>query len=336
MGSMMVRLKGYAREAKLLSRLAALHPSEAWVRIRSDIAERSERAKPRYQDTPYIVEEDWERRFHEILGAAWPCEAQREFWPLWDSVLKPFRTGHVSIGRGAFDGWGDGEPAMTRAVWCLVRHVNPEIVIETGVARGFTTRMILEGLERNGTGHLYSIDLPPPLRSDLHEQIGTAVRTELRHRWSYLRGSSRRHLPRLLATLRQIDLFIHDSAHSEYNTFFELTNAWSALKPGGVVIADDIDYSLAFHRFPSAECVCASYGIATAVVTVAHEGIHGDKELRHLSASAIRSDMDSSGPRFRGSAEASRLARCRKRRRLFCVRYRTGRDCGRVRLVASC
>ena len=241
----------FIRKGNLLWRVATTtrDPVEVWISLGSDIAERTEGRKPRFQQSPYVVTDDWERRLHEILGVSWPCQASAEFWPLWAEVLRPFNAKQVRIGRGAFDGWGDGEPGITRAAWCLVRHLQPAHVVETGVARGFTTQMILEAFERNGAGHLSSIDLPPPLRPDLHDQIGAAVRSDLRHRWSYIKGSSRRHLPRLLAELGQIDLFIHDSAHTEYNTHFESDRAWSALKPGGVVMADDIDYSSAFHSF---------------------------------------------------------------------------------------
>jgi methyltransferase family protein len=239
------------RKGNLLWRLTTTtrDPVEAWIQLGSDIAERHEGQKPRFRESPYIATDDWEVRLHEILGVSWPCLASVEFWSSWAEVLSPFSAKNVRIGRGAFDGWGDGDPGLARAAWCLVRHLQPAHVVETGVARGFTTQMILEALERNGTGHLYSIDLPPPLRPDLHDQIGAAVRSDLRHRWSYIKGSSRRHLPRLLAKLGQIDLFIHDSAHTESNTLFELDRAWSALSPGGVVMADDIDYSAAFHRF---------------------------------------------------------------------------------------
>ncbi len=241
----------FIREGNLLWRVATTtsDPVEAWIRLGSDFAERTEGRKARFQQSPYVVTSDWERRLHEILGVSWPCQASAEFWPLWAEVLRPFNAKQVRIGRGAFAGWGDGEPGITRAAWCLVRHLQPAHVVETGVARGFTTQMILEALERNGAGHLYSIDLPPPLRPDLHNQIGAAIRSDLRHRWSYIKGSSRRHLPRLLAELGQIHLFIHDSEHTEYNTHFELDRAWSALKQGGVVMADDIDYSSAFHSF---------------------------------------------------------------------------------------
>jgi hypothetical protein len=240
------------REGTRLWRLARMDPIEAGIWLKSRIAEMPERRKSQFQQSPYVVTTDWECRLHQSFGAPWPCAAGEEFWPLWAEVLSSFQKKQVHLGRGAFGGWGDGEPALARAAWCIVRHLKPAHVVETGVARGFTSRMILEALERNGTGRLHSIDLPPPSFPELHDQIGAAVAPELRHRWSYIKGSSRRHLPRLLAELGAIDFFIHDSAHTEYNTYFELEQAWSALRPGGTVMADDIDYNWGFHAFKKA------------------------------------------------------------------------------------
>jgi predicted O-methyltransferase YrrM len=95
-------------------------------------------------------------------------------------------------------------------MWCLTRNLRPAKVVETGVARGLTSRFILEAMERNGTGHLWSIDLPPT-NPELQRQVGAAVEDRLRDRWSYIRGSSRRRLPVLLHELGQIDLFLHDT-----------------------------------------------------------------------------------------------------------------------------
>jgi hypothetical protein len=39
-------------------------------------------------------------------------------------------------------------------------HLRPDTVVETGVAHGVTSRVIREGLERNRSGHLWSVDLP--------------------------------------------------------------------------------------------------------------------------------------------------------------------------------
>ena len=229
-----------------LVHVVATDPAEAWARIQDYFAERRERRRPR---CAYEVERDWERRLHQIPGIPWPCDAASEFWALWPEVMAPFEAKGVQIGRGAFGGWGDGEPGLVRAIWHLVRHLRPTHIVETGVARGFTTRVILEALERNGFGHLWSIDLPPMLKPELRGQVGAAVLDRLHHRWSYIQGSSAQRLPGLLSQLGQIDLFIHDSRHTESNVRFELGRAWAALAPGGALVVDDIDLNRGFSSF---------------------------------------------------------------------------------------
>ena len=61
-------------------------------------------------------------------------------------------------------GGDDGDRAQAEAIWCLVAHLRPATVVETGVAHGLTSRVILEGLHRNGNGHLWSVDLPAVIR----------------------------------------------------------------------------------------------------------------------------------------------------------------------------
>jgi predicted ATP-grasp superfamily ATP-dependent carboligase len=229
-----------------LARVAVTEPSEAWARIQDRFDERRDRRRPR---CPYEVERDWDRRLHQMFGIPWPCETTSEFWALWPEVMRPFEARRERIGRGAFGGGGDGEPGFVRAVWHLVRHLRPANVVETGVARGFTTRFILEALERNGSGHLWSIDAPPVLKPELLGQVGAAVLDRLHHRWSYVRGSSAHRLPGLLSQLGNIDLFIHDSRHTERNVRFELNRAWTALRPGGALLVDDIDLNWGFNSF---------------------------------------------------------------------------------------
>ena len=234
------------RNAPQLARTVSGDPIGALLWARDQLVERREYQRP---PCPYEAEPEWERKLHAILRAPWPCAAAAEFWTLWPEVMRPFEAKGTRIGRGEFAGWGDGEPGLVRAVWCLVRHLRPVNVVETGVGRGFTSRFILEGLERNGVGHLWSIDFPPVRAPEFHAQIGAAVTLRLRHRWSYIKGTSRQHLPKLLARLGQIDLFIHDSRHTEDNLMFELNQAWASLRPGGFVVADDIDYNWAFLSF---------------------------------------------------------------------------------------
>lgn len=91
--------------------------------------------------------------------------------------------------------------------------------------------------------------ISPAVDSALHREIGIAVPEDLRHRWTYVQGTSRQRLPHLLTQLRELQLFVHDSLHTGRNLRFELESAWAAMPPGGVAVVDDIDHSLGFRNF---------------------------------------------------------------------------------------
>jgi predicted O-methyltransferase YrrM len=138
----------------------------------------------------------------------------------------------------------------------LVRRFRPALVVETGVNFGRSSTAILAALRRNGTGRLISIDLPktaPALNADgrmdgahvkgAHE-TGHLIPKELRNRWTLRLGDSRELLSVALA--EGVDMFLHDSDHSYAHQTFEYGLAWAALRPGGVLAADDTDWSTAW------------------------------------------------------------------------------------------
>jgi hypothetical protein len=200
-------------------------------------------------DAAYPVDEDWESQLHQLLGAPWPCAEQESFNRHWEAAVAELAARGLVVGREAFGGWDDGDRALARAAWCLTRHCVPERVVETGVGRGLTSRTILEGLEANGSGRLWSIDQPPPLSPALKRQTGVAVPEALRSRWTYVRGSSRQRLPDVVSKLGTIDLFVHDSMHTTRNVEFELERVWPALSDRAAILVDDIDMNRGFERF---------------------------------------------------------------------------------------
>lgn len=220
-------------------------PAEAWTTIRENYIAYRERKRPQ---CPYESNSGWESSLHADLGAQWPCYESSEFFELWPKVINELESHGIQAGPMSFLGWNDGDRGFVRAVWCLTRHLKPDVVVETGVAHGVTSRFVLEALERNGKGKLFSIDLPPFERA-LRKQVGVAVGDRFPSRWKCIKGSSRRRLPALLADLGQIDLFIHDSLHSEYNLRFEMDRAWAALRPGGALVVDDVDANWGFRSF---------------------------------------------------------------------------------------
>jgi predicted O-methyltransferase YrrM len=223
----------------------ASNPLEALAALRD--AEAEEREEPPPSDLYHPVKH-WERRLHQLLGIEWPCEVIAESQALWTEVIAELQTKGVHVGPQSYHYWNDGDAGLLRAIWCLIRHLRPCRVVETGVAHGLTSRFILEGLDINGAGHLWSIDREPMDRA-LGREIGLAVGNRFSHRWSYIEGSSRRQLPKLLSRIGEIDIFIHDSLHTEHNVRFELDHAWAALRKGGAIVVDDIDLNRAFRSF---------------------------------------------------------------------------------------
>jgi hypothetical protein len=220
-------------------------PLEIWTTIHDSYVAQRERRRPQCR---YEFDENWEQRLHEALGVPWPCNAASEFWDLWSQIISELEAKGIRPGPESFQFWNDGDAGLVRAIWCLTRHLRPKKVVETGVAHGVTSRCILEALNRSGDGHLWSIDLPP-LERVWRNQVGAAVDDRHPYQWSYIKGSSRRRLPELLSRLGQIDLFIHDSLHSERNVRFELDRAWAALRPNGALVVDDVDANWGFRSF---------------------------------------------------------------------------------------
>jgi Methyltransferase domain len=226
----------------------ASDPFEIWTILQQNYVFQHQRRVPA---DLYQAEEDWDRRVHELLGVPWPCATGLEFTTLWPKIMAELENKGIRVGPETLYGNNDGDAGLARAVWCLTRHLRPRNVVETGVLHGVTSRFILEALERNGIGHLWSIDLPP-MEPVWQDEIGIAVGDRLRPRWSYIRGTSKRHLPRLLSKLGQIDIFVHDSLHSEQNVRFEVDRAFAAVRPGGAIVVDDIDANWGFRTFTQA------------------------------------------------------------------------------------
>lgn len=152
-------------------------------------------------------------------------------------------------------------------LYCLVRHLKPNVFVETGVLHGLTTAFLLNALVRNGSGTLVSIDLPayagaaPPNRDGYDANLppdrepGWTVPPSLHEPWELQLGPSSRLLPEVLARYEAIDLFLHDSEHTYETMELEMGLAWPALRSGGVMVVDNIEANSAFDDF------CTAHGV---------------------------------------------------------------------------
>lgn len=151
-------------------------------------------------------------------------------------------------------------PYKAQILYFLIRKIKPKIIIETGVAAGESTGYILQAIHDNGTGKLYSIDLPFQWyiygNHKLHldslpagKTPGYLVPEKLKKNWQLLLGHTKTELPKLLKRLGLIDTFIHDSEHSYKIMMFEYANSWPFIQKGGYLISDDISYTKAWEKF---------------------------------------------------------------------------------------
>jgi len=147
----------------------------------------------------------------------------------------------------------------------LIKKVEPDLMVETGVCNGFSSSIILKAMEENEKGHLYSVDLPvnideinskertgavlPP-----GKESGWTVPDDLRDRWTLREGNTYNELPKLFEEIPgEIDIFLHDSDHSYETMMFEFALAWRNLKEDHFLLADNIDHSKAFFHFTEAK-----------------------------------------------------------------------------------
>lgn len=191
----------------------------------------------------------------------------------YDQYCREFSTGVMQTVQDVLadipDDANIGRPAehVMRRYYALIREVEPEIVVETGVCNGFSTLAILSGLDENGHGELYSIDYPHRADESLDEYRaatfseygGAAIPSDkdpgwiipemLRDAWSLRIGKSQRELPKQLQELGEYDIFLHDSEHSHPCMMMEYELAWEYLREGGILISDDINWNDAWDTF---------------------------------------------------------------------------------------
>ncbi len=138
--------------------------------------------------------------------------------------------------------------------YSVVRASKPDIVVETGVANGYSTAVILSALEKNTNGKLVSVEIS--------KNVGRLVDMLCigKERWELVVGKPRENLVQALDREKRIDIFIHDSDHSYENMKFEFQEAYKRIRDGGFLMSDDIfwnkksafvDFSRAIGAKPS-------------------------------------------------------------------------------------
>ena len=107
-------------------------------------------------------------------------------------------------------------------IYGLVRAIKPEVCVETGTHKGFSASCIVDALEANKKGHLYTCDTVP-----------FAVFAHDRMTFKHCRGDE-------LET-PNIDLLFLDGAHGKTDVLEELDHFLPKLNPHALILFHDCD-----------------------------------------------------------------------------------------------
>jgi len=176
---------------------------------------------------------------------------------LWDEAQRFSATLHAQAthklsGLPVNLGGGGHYPLL----YFLIRLKSPQVVVETGVAAGYSSQTILAALAANRKGRLLSSDFPCFRFKNPEQYIGYLVDDGLRDRWKLFLGGDRQSLPQIVACCGAVDLFHYDSDKSYSGRQFALNFITPHLAPNGLVIMDDIQDNFFFrdyvtsHRVP--------------------------------------------------------------------------------------
>ncbi len=141
-------------------------------------------------------------------------------------------------------------PGTLLILYGLVRAGRPETVVETGVANGVSSFVLLEGLRRNGQGRLVSFDTSP--------DAGGILEPGERSLWTLHVLPSDDPRPALDSAVRQlpgVDLAFLDADHSYPGQMWEYEVLWERMRPDAWLVSDDVDWSFAFLDFCGAKAL---------------------------------------------------------------------------------
>lgn len=144
-------------------------------------------------------------------------------------------------------------------LYTLARALEPEVIVETGIANGWSSVIFLRALQKNGSGALHSFDV--------RHDVGKLVNDDERGPWSLhiLEKGTLQEFDAELAKLPPIGLFFHDSDHSYLHMRLEIRMAGARLAEHGALCSDDVSLSHAYIE------ACEELGLAPRLLVDAHK-----------------------------------------------------------------
>jgi hypothetical protein len=132
-------------------------------------------------------------------------------------------------------------------LYFLIRLLKPSVVVETGVAAGYSSFSILKALNKNDYGRLYSSDFPYFRIPNPENYIGILVPEDLKLRWDLFIKGDKNNFIEIKKLVSKIDILHYDSDKTYTGRELPLKYFRNELNSSSILIFDDIQDNSHFH-----------------------------------------------------------------------------------------
>lgn len=187
-----------------------------------------------------VVRDPW-LALSSLAGEGAGDRLQRDSY---ESYLREWRKLEQELDRDSLTGIPpeyDVERSTAQMLYVIVRWRRPKIVLETGIARGFSSYALLAAVKANGFGIVHSCDVDPA--------AGEFVNASLKSHWTkhVIDGrDAKKSFVSVVGDIEAVDFFFHDSNHREQWMEYEFNTVLPKMSLGAVLGSDDVDLNRAF------------------------------------------------------------------------------------------
>ena len=179
---------------------------------------------------------------HEFLAACGRFKEGAEKISSYSEYLSLFNLRTKKPRNGFFGEIYDLGAGLGFVLFELIETEKPQRVIETGIAAGASSNLILDRLNANGFGDLISVDIT--------SKVGELVEDKFKKRWAIKvlpKMFKRNAFLRILKSNQDAIIFLHDSDHSIHWQIFEISSVVNSIPGIKHILVDDV--SLEFESY---------------------------------------------------------------------------------------
>jgi predicted O-methyltransferase YrrM len=140
-----------------------------------------------------------------------------------------------------------GGGGFIELIYFLTRVRKPKVIVETGVAAGYSSQVFLMAISRNGSGRLFSSDFPYFRLQNPEQFIGILVDDAFREAWQLFIKGDENNLDQICSKVSKIDFFHYDSDKRYRGRKRAYEKIKTRLSNNAIVIFDDIQDNSFFY-----------------------------------------------------------------------------------------